>query len=671
MNASRESVRASSSHMDTSELLKQPVTELLGVTSAAAEALQPLGIETVFDLGCSWIFANARTAAFALGDGGPAASHGTAPGDLLHDGVAFEALEDVGRLPLDAMRGLGEEQAEALANALDVDSLRDLALWPPHVFAKSLVNGAIGGSEDPDVLQTERLRPKFGEFPTERVYYTTLAMLRMNESAADGMRPLDGGVSLDGTLALRNGFTKPAVGALLTYSQSWYVQGTTFGHLLHSLALAPGEATRITVVDWARRTTATATESITEAEQLDTASSHARAISEVQNAVASEMQEGGSMSTSHAESSSNSAQATIGTGLMTSLYASGDASVSTQSATTDTTASSSSWSIGNRSVAASMSQNINDRTEQHSTSVRNRRATAVREVSQSEHEQVSTRVVANYDHMHALTVQYYEIVQVYRVSTRLHRAERCLFVPMERIDFGGPKGAQYVERFRGALVRAALNRRVRDLLLDDASAVEITPTSAPITMSQNRFELVRAVSVRSALNPLIARVAAPIGGETPGAAPAPATPPVPAPAPETPRRLVWDVNELALASRFLTRPLVRPGSDALFAPDDTELLGISFDGVTIAKLRLDRLDPRDRHGAHRDQRARRSAAGNASGRAGRSVRVARRRQRERGHDAVPLRVPREALLAARDPDRRRHGHVAAGDLPHGPGGSRA
>ena len=408
--------------------------------------------------------------------------------------MSYESLESLGSLPLESLRSLSPDQATALGAALHVTTLRDFAQWPPHVFARRLVSGAAGGVTDRDAIQEEKLRPTFGEFPTERVYYTTLTMLQMNEVAAEGMRPLDGGISLDATLAQRNGFTKPAIGALLTYSQSWYVQGITFGHLLHSLALAPGEATRIAMIDWTRRTRASTTESITESEQLDSATSHARAISEVQNAVANEMQQGGSMATSHAESSSSSVQASVGTGLLTSLWASGDVSGTTQNSTTDTTASSSSWSLGNRSVAASMTQNINDRTEQHSTSARNRRATAVREVSQSEHEQVSTRIVANYNHMHALTIQYYEIVQVYRVATRLHRAERCLFIPMERLLFDRPNGEKYVERFRGALVRAALNSRARELLLDDASAVEISASSARIVLPFARPDLIRETS---------------------------------------------------------------------------------------------------------------------------------------------------------------------------------
>ena len=57
-----------------------------------------------------------------------------------------------------------------------------------------------------------------------------------------------------------------------------------------------------------------------------------------------------------------------------------------------------------------------DATHQAASSVRNRRASIVKEISETEHESsVSTRILANYNHMHALTVQYYEVVELYRV----------------------------------------------------------------------------------------------------------------------------------------------------------------------------------------------------------------------------------------------------------------
>ena len=208
-------------------------------------------------------------------------------------------------------------------------------------------------------------------------------------------------------------FGAPAIGAVATYSQSWFAQAVTLGHMVHSLALAPGEATRVAVIDWSRRTTATALDIIEERERLDNATNHSRAASEVQNAVATEMQFGGSISTGWAKSTSDASgfAGSMGGGIAGTIGEAAGAlgfgfggSSSSQTAETESRATSASWSVGSRSVMAGMTQRVNDRTEQHATSVRNRRATAVREVSQTEYEQVSTRIVANYNHMHALTV---------------------------------------------------------------------------------------------------------------------------------------------------------------------------------------------------------------------------------------------------------------------------
>lgn len=116
----------------------------------------------------------------------------------------------------------------------------------------------------------------------------------------------------------------------------------------------------------------------------------------------------------------------------------------------------------------------------------------MREVSQSEHEEVSTRIVANYNHMHALTVQYYEVVQIYRVSTEIHTAVRCLFIPMEPIDFNDD---QVIDRFRGVLTRSALNARVVSLLNDEATAVAVKGTlvseSARVPISVQLYSALR------------------------------------------------------------------------------------------------------------------------------------------------------------------------------------
>lgn len=593
-------VRGRSSTLELSELLNRPTSELLGVSSAAAAVLAEVGVATVFDLATSSLFASAAAVLAAATPGSPAARYGLVPGDLLNGDDTTPEL--AAGLPISALRVVPADKAAGLATALDVATIRDLALWPPALAARSLISEAFGATLSPEELQTEELRPRMGQFPTERVYYSTLVMLEPLQKADPGkLKSLDGAISLDDAIA---GATQPppAIGALLTFSQSWYSQGVTLGHMLHSLALAPGEATRIAVIDWSRRQTATATEAISESERLDSAESHSRALSEVQNLTANDYQSGGSQSSSESSTTSGSAQMAIGTGFLTSLFASGDASGSIQSASTSASAQSSGWSLGNRSVLGSMVQNVNDRTEQHSSSVRNRRATAVREVSQNEHEQVSTRIVANYNHMHALTVQYYEVVQIYRTEAKLHRADRCLFLPMQVLDFAGDNGQAYVDRFRGALGRAALTRRIASLLADDTTAVTISPqvpiafsgfdprvsfaakgvrtdltVRSPFTMPERPLPIeVQATEtvvnplVQSKMTALAATVVQPIS-------------------PELAALRIWDDALVANVSNIVSRALFRPGSDALHVPDDTILLSITFTGVTLRNARLQRI----------------------------------------------------------------------------------
>ncbi|MFG0320173.1 MAG: hypothetical protein ACF8XB_23070, partial [Planctomycetota bacterium JB042] len=585
-------LRSGGGSFDTTEILARPTRDLLGVSEAAARTLADLGIESVFDLGASHLFAAARAVLEFSRAGGAAPRLGPVPGDLLNDGrAAATAAEDLGDLPVTGLRPLTEDQGRALQESLDIATIADLANWPPHREARRLLVESAGATADPEDLQAEELRPRFGQFPTERVYYSTLVLMEVLGSSGE-LEELAGPISLDPAVDQPGGLDRIAVGALLSFEQSWFAQGVTLGHMLHSLSLAPGEATRIAVVDWSRKSSAFASENIGETEQLDSATNHARALSEVQEAVAEDLQAGGSSSSGSSTSSSESTASSGSSGLLTSLVSSGSGSETSQSATTSAQAESSSWSVGNRSVMGSLTQSVNDRTEQHSSAVRNRRATAVREVSQSEHESVSTRIVANYNHMHALNIQYYEVVQIYRAEARLHRADRCLFIPMQPLEFGGERGLGVIDRFRGALTRAALNGRIRSLLEDDTTAVEIVP-ARPVHFPGIRPDLadgvlasptLRRAATVSASPP---RAASGVPGTVEPAGPG-AAPPLPDP-PPIPRIRLWDTDAVARLARFIDRSPVRPRSDSHFVPDDTELIGISFDQVSVKTVRIDQV----------------------------------------------------------------------------------
>lgn len=574
MTGFSDHVRASSSNLSLRELLQQPVTELLGVGDDAGTALAAVGVNTIFDLGSSALFAQAIAAlASATSD------LGVFPGDLLDAGTAPGSPEAIPDLPIAALRGLGAAEAAALSAALDVVTIRDLALWPPRRVAHRMVSSAAGTTIEEDEETAEQLRPRMGEYPTERVYYDTLIMLRTEPNA--NLTPATQPLSLDTLGGPGVGFGAPAVGALATYSQSWFAQGITLGQMVHSLALAPGEATRVAIIDWSRKTRASATESIDEREQLDNTTTHARAASEVQNAVADEMQSGGSIATGWSKSKSKASgfAGSIGGGIAGAIGGAtgvlgfgGGGSKSSQESETSSRATSTSWSVGSRSVLAEMTQRVNDRTEQHATSVRNRRASAVREVSQTEHEEVSTRIVANYNHMHALTVQYYEVVQIYRVTVQLNKFVRVLFLPFEMLDFSTTNASDLVTRFRSQLLGAALNPRVAELLLDDRGRVEIRRAirvAAPINF------LSELADVRPVLTTMMAaRARTGGGGEPPetggGSDPGTPTPPVsPTPSPRT---------------RLVT---VRPGPVAEVIPGDAKLVSIAFEDVGVGRVRID------------------------------------------------------------------------------------
>ncbi|AKR55072.1 hypothetical protein XM25_04455 [Devosia sp. H5989] len=465
------------------QILHQPVTVLLGINEAVATQLKKLDVETVFDLATSSVFEDASKlvrAAQALDD--PLFQHGSPTADMVRAAtVAGIPIAELQFLPIAALKAVPAASADGIAEALDAASIRDMALYPGYLHAKDVLDAVYfpenSAGFDPEMPQD--LLPETGEFPTERVQYTTLLMdeIRMTEAdpfvdiASNDFKPID----LAKLSEADEGFQRIAKGALLTFNQSWYAHGVTLGQLLHSTALAPGESTRVAVIDWSRKSRAGQTEVIDETDDLTNDMAQNRSISEVTKAVAQDAQGGFSSTdtTSHSSQSGTSLAGEYSGGLLGSLLGgpsvSGGYSSSEADSKSHAESYSSSW--GRRDIAASMMQSINDRTHQHAHSSRSRRASVVKEVSQSEHENISTRVICNYNHMHALTVQYYEVVQIYQVEVQLAKAEQVLFVPVALIDFNNE---EQIRRFQTVLAAAALTREIGSALRN-LDVIEVTP----------------------------------------------------------------------------------------------------------------------------------------------------------------------------------------------------
>ncbi|MDQ8204500.1 hypothetical protein [Pelagicoccus sp. SDUM812003] len=253
--------------------------------------------------------------------------------------------------------------------------------------------------------------------------YETLTITEVDpqaEQTAELDQPVDL-LQVDPSAPLIGG---PAVGVILRYEQAWRMKGLSLGRLLHSLSLAPGEVTQVAMVDWERGTRAGTSEDVDEAEDASKSASRDRMSHEVTQAVESEVTAGGSSTLS----SNTQVDGGIG-GVLGFLGGSASASANSGIAT------SANWSTGSRNASADSLQKIREKTAQHAANTRSRKATLVQEVSETQTEQFKTRVVANYNHMHSLNMQYFEVLQVYELATRPVKAERCLFLPMQVMTF--------------------------------------------------------------------------------------------------------------------------------------------------------------------------------------------------------------------------------------------
>lgn len=572
------------------DILRNPTSMLLGVDRVAAAHLKLLEVSTIFDLATSEVFSAAMKIVEA-GDNNKSLiyQHGAPSADLIREantaGISVDRLKT---LKIVALERVPTESADAIANALDVSSIWDLSLYPPYRAARTILDTVYfpENAANLDLEQPADLLPKNGEYPTERVQYTTLVMDEIRRAQAqqgidissDNFKPIDLAKLADAD----QGFQKIAFGALITMNQSWYAQGVTLGHLLHSVSLAPGESTRVAVVDWTRKSKAGQTEVVQEEDQLENETQHNRALNEVTQAVAREAQEGFS------QSNSSSLAQSAGVAVSASASYFGMASVDVEAnhnvASTTSSADSYSTSSGQRNMAASMMQNVNDRTHQNAHSTRSKRASVVKEVSQSEHEEISARVIANYNHMHALTIQYYEVVQVYKTRVAIAKVDKVVFIPIQLVDFNND---DLVHRFKHVLIRASPTQGIRDAL-QNLDVVELAP------VQETRLPLLggtlRDVRIRPSELPLFRTAVI-----RPGV---PSTPPAPSPPSTTPaatplkrkdpllpsnleRQIIvkdalWNRgDQISRLTSILSRPILREKSESLFLPLDAVVEGVT------------------------------------------------------------------------------------------------
>src|SRR5262245_52039693 len=181
-------------------------------------------------------------------------------------------------------------------------------------------------------------------------------------------------------------------GAVLLYETTWAPLGHALGEIAYSLALAPCEQINLAVIEWSRHDQVMRGEDTSLAEQLHHNLRRDRSIEETVDAVLTESQKGSS----------------VAGGLGANI---GVANLSLSGSYAGTS--------GTRKVASDAVQEISDRIVQASTLAQRFNSTVIVQASQAERDALQTRVVANHNHCHALTVLYYQVLRHFLVTTRL------------------------------------------------------------------------------------------------------------------------------------------------------------------------------------------------------------------------------------------------------------
>ncbi len=240
--------------------------------------------------------------------------------------------------------------------------------------------------------------------------------------------------------------TSIAHGHLLHFKQEWFHDGYSMGDLLYSLPLAPGQKKQIVVFDWDRKESAANVQQLDYQDSLYNSLSRDRDVNEVARATLNENIRGSS------EASTWGVGGGLGIGAIIPIEVPIGALLGVGGGFGS--GSSSASQDASRTTTASSQQQISDRTVQAANSVRSQRSTVIQTVSHGESFQVSAESVANYNHCHAMTIQYFEVLRHFEARTRLADVQECLFVPLKMSPFT-PKKAL---RWRDILFRCLRKR---------------------------------------------------------------------------------------------------------------------------------------------------------------------------------------------------------------------
>jgi hypothetical protein len=223
-----------------------------------------------------------------------------------------------------------------------------------------------------------------------------------------------------------------ARGHILEFREVWRANGYSLGDLLQSLPLGPGQRRSVAIVGWEHRSKTAREEALEFEEELSAFTGRDRDVSEIVGSqLAQETDAGSTNRTWGAAGGIGAGFIGTGFGIFGGVAGSHGRSESTA------------WQDASRSFSADSLQSLRDRVMQRSSAVRDQRATVVQTAAQGETMRAETEVVANYNHCHAMTVEYFEVLRHFLITHELADVRECLFVPLPIKEFDRGKALRW------------------------------------------------------------------------------------------------------------------------------------------------------------------------------------------------------------------------------------
>ena len=245
-----------------------------------------------------------------------------------------------------------------------------------------------------------------------------------------------------------------AHGHVLRFKQQWVSDGYSLGNLLYSLPLAPAQKKQIAIIDWERRDTATRVEATEVSEEFTADLERDRDVVDIVRGSVSENIRAGSSARTSSFAGSAGLAGMIG-GIFTGGVFGAGGALGIGGGTSKS--KSQAWQNSSRKTALDSLNQLRDRISQSASSLRSQRSTVVQSVRQGERAVAQSETVANYNHCHSVTIQYFEVLRHLLVRQRLVDVQECLFVPLPMTRFDADKAL----RWQDTIQRFIRDRRLR------------------------------------------------------------------------------------------------------------------------------------------------------------------------------------------------------------------